>query len=95
MQGRSKDTDVENGLVDTAVEGEDGTNCEINIEKYTLPRIKYIASGKLLYNTGSSTWCYMMTLRGGTGGRVVGTFKRERIYVYLRLIHIIVQLCCA
>ena len=33
--------------------------------KHTLPYIKQIASGKLPYNTGSSTWCSVMTKEGG------------------------------
>ena len=33
-------------------------NWESSIEIYTLPYAKYIARGKLLYNTGSSTQCF-------------------------------------
>lgn len=46
---------------------------------YTLPCIKQTASGRLLYSAGS-------TLMGGMGAR-----KRERIYVYIWLIHFIVS----
>ena len=47
MQGRSKDTDVENGLVDTAVEGEDGTNWESNIEKIYITTYKIHSKWKV------------------------------------------------
>ena len=61
FQGRNKDTEVEDGLVGTVREGEVGTNWESSIEIYTLPCVKQIASGKLLYNTGSSTQCSVTT----------------------------------
>ena len=38
-------------------------------ETYTLPYIKQIAGGKLLYNTGSSVWCTVTTQRGRMGWR--------------------------
>ena len=40
MQGRKRDTDIENTLVDTAGEGEGGMNGESNIETYALPYVK-------------------------------------------------------
>ena len=46
-------TDTENGLVDTAEEGEARRNLESSIDSYTLSCVKYITSRKLLYNTGS------------------------------------------
>ena len=69
--------------------GEGGSNWEIRIDIYTLTFIKYIASGKLLYGTGSSGCCSVMTQRGGI--RVRGRLKREGIYICLQLIHFIVQ----
>ena len=51
----------ENGHVDTAGEGGGGTNWEIRIDIYTLPCVKLIASGNLLYSTGSSAQCSVMT----------------------------------
>ena len=53
MQGRNRDADVENGCVDTGGEG-GGMNWEVRIDIYTLPRVQQIASGNLLYSTGSS-----------------------------------------
>ena len=39
--------------VDTAGEGESGTNGESSIDIYTLSCVKYTATDKLLHNTGS------------------------------------------
>ena len=39
MQGRNRDTEVENGYVDTGREAEGGTNWEMRI--LTLPAVKY------------------------------------------------------
>ena len=40
LQGRNRDADVENGLVDTVKEGEGGMNWESSIERYPLPCVK-------------------------------------------------------
>ena len=61
LQGGNRDTDVVNGPVDVAGEGEGGMNWESSIDIYTLPCAKYIARRKLLYNTGSSAWCSVMS----------------------------------
>ena len=61
LQGRKRDADVENGLVDTGGDGEGGTNWESSMDIYTLPCVKEIASGKMLYSTGSSARCSVMT----------------------------------
>ena len=52
MQGRNKDADIENRLVDRAGE-EVGTNLESSIDIYTPLCVKYIVTGKLLSNTGA------------------------------------------
>ena len=49
LQGSSGDTDMKNRLVDTVEEGEGGMNGKSVMETYTLPHVKYIASGNLLY----------------------------------------------
>ena len=55
MRGRNRDADIENELVDTGGgEGEVRVNCESSVEIHTLPFVKQIASGKALYNIGSS-----------------------------------------
>ena len=38
-----------------------GMNWEIRIDIYTLPCVKSLASGNMLYSTGSSAWCSVMT----------------------------------
>ena len=57
LQGRNRDTDVENSLVDTVKDVEGGMNWDSNIEICILPYLRQITSGKLLYNTGRSAWC--------------------------------------
>ena len=53
MQGRNGDADIENGLMDTMREGEDGTNGESSIVAYTQSRVKWITGEKLPCNTDS------------------------------------------
>ena len=72
MQGRNGGADVENGVVHKVGEGERRTNRESSIDIYTLPCIKEIAGEKLLYKTGSPTWCFVMTEVGGMQGREGG-----------------------
>jgi len=54
---------TENRLWTQQKEGEGGTNWEYitEIYIYVLPCVKWIASGKLLYSTGSSTQCFVTT----------------------------------
>ena len=62
LQGRNRHADVQNGRVDTGEGGRGGgMNWEIGIDIYTLPCVKQIASGNLLYSTGSSAWCSVAT----------------------------------
>ena len=56
----------------------------------TLPCVKYLANGKLLDSTGSSAPCSVMTWRNGMGS-VGGRLNKEKIYVYIWLIHVVVQ----
>ena len=60
MQGRNRDTDIENRFEYTVEEGKDGTNSENSTNMHALPDVKQIASGKLQYNTWSSSWCSVM-----------------------------------
>ena len=55
MQGRNSDADVENGCVENTEGqvGEGGMNWEIQIGIYTLPCVKWIASGKLRIAQGA------------------------------------------
>ena len=49
------------------------------IRRYTLPYVKWIASGNLPYDAGSSN---LMLSRRGMGWEVGKRFKREGMYVY-------------
>lgn len=42
---------------------------------------KQLASGRLLWNTGSAAWCSVMTERGGTGIGEGGSRGEEYIYI--------------
>ena len=54
MQGKNRDTDVENRLVDTVAEGEERVRqTESSTKTYTLPYVKQIADGKLLITQGA------------------------------------------
>ena len=55
---------------------EGGMNWEIGTDIYTLPCVKQIASGNLLYSTRSSAWCSTVTYMDGMVG---GGSKREGI----------------
>ena len=55
------DTDVENKLVDTKGGSVGGMNWEIGIDIYTLLCIKQITNENLLYSTGNSTQCSLVT----------------------------------
>ena len=48
--------------------------------KHTLPYVKQLASGNLLCDKGSSTWCSVKTERGGLGWEIGERFKREKIH---------------
>ena len=61
MHDRNRDADVDNGHVNTAGEGEGGMNRDIRFGINTLPHVKQIASGNLLYSTGSSARCSVVT----------------------------------
>ena len=56
--------------------------------KLTLPYVKYIANGNLLYGSGNSNRGSVPPQRGRMGREMGGRFKREGIYVYLWLIHV-------
>ena len=45
--------------------------------KLTLPYVKQIANGNLLYDSGKSNWGSVTTKRGGMGRKVGGKVKRE------------------
>ena len=62
-------------------EREGGMNWKIRIDINTLPCVGLIASGNLLYSTGSSAQCCVDP--DGWDGGVGGRSTREGIYVYI------------
>ena len=52
------------------------------METYTLPYVKQIASGNLLYDARTSEQVLCDNLEGWDGVGVGGKFKREGTYVY-------------
>ena len=88
LQGGNGETDIENRLMDMG-RGEERVRCMERVRwKLTLPYVKEIAQGNLLYGSGNSNRGSVSTWRGGMRREMGGSFKREGIYVYLWLIHV-------
>ena len=56
--------------------------------KLTLPYVRQIANGNLLYGSGNLNRGSVSTHRGGMEREMGGRLKREGIYLYLWLIHV-------
>ena len=58
LQGSNGDTDIENRHMDMGEgeKGEGGMYGQTNMETYTWPYVKWVASGNLLYDSGNSNW---------------------------------------
>ena len=63
MQNRKRDTDVQNRLLDSVGEGEDGMFRENSIETSILSRGKQITSPGWMHETGARSWCTGKTQR--------------------------------
>ena len=61
LQSRNRDTDVENKRMDTRAGGGGAGNWGIGSDIYTILRIKQITNENLLYSTGNSTQCSVVT----------------------------------
>ena len=86
--GQEGVSDIKNRLVDMG-RGEERVRCMERVTwKCTLPYVKEIANGNLLYGSGNSNRVSVSTQSGGMGTEMGGRFKREGIYVYLWLIHV-------
>ena len=57
MQNRKRDTDVQNRLLDSVGEGEDGMFQENSIETCMLSRVKPITSPGWMHETSARAWC--------------------------------------
>ena len=65
MQNRKRDTDVQNRLLDSVVEGEGGMFRENSIETGILSRVKQITSPGWMHETSAQGWCTGMTQKDG------------------------------
>ena len=70
--GRSRDADIKNRLVDTVGEGQGRMNRESSIEKYALPYAKLDSQWDLLYDEGNPNPVLFNNLEGwnGVGGEM-------------------------
>ena len=60
-----------------------GMNWEIGIDISTLPCIKQMAGGKLLYSIRSLAWCSVMTQHDGIGGEWEGGPRRREYIIHI------------
>ena len=65
MQNRKRDTDVQNGLLDSVGEGEGGMFWENSIEISILSRVKQITSPGWMHEASAQGWCTGKTQRDG------------------------------
>ena len=77
-----------------SVGGREGkTISENSIDIYTLPCVEWIASGKVLFSTGSSARCSVIDLEGcGRGWNGSGAREGGDMYIY---IYIYIYICRA
>ena len=79
MQNRKRDTDVQNRLLDSVGEGEDGMFRENSIETCIVSRVKQITGPGWMHETSARAWCTGKTQRnrvdreaGGGSGWGIG-----------------------
>ena len=72
MQNRTRDTDVQNRLLDSVGEGEGGMFWENSIETCILSRVKPSTSPGWMHETSAQAWCTGKTLWDGVGKEVGG-----------------------
>ena len=63
MQNSTRDTDVQNRLLDSVGDGEGGMFRENSIETSILSRVKQITSPGWMHETSARTWCTGKTQR--------------------------------
>ena len=63
MQNRKRNTDVQNRILDSVVEGEGGMFRENIIETCILSRVKQITSPGWMHETSARAWCTGKTQR--------------------------------
>ena len=72
MQNRKRDTDVQNGLLDSVGEGKGGMFRENSIETCILSTVKQITSPGGMHETSAQGWCTGKTQRNRVEGEVGG-----------------------
>ena len=72
MQNRKRDTDVQNRLLDSVGEGEDGIFQENSIETCILSIVKQITSPGWVHVTSAQAWCTGKTQRDWVERKVGG-----------------------
>ena len=84
LQGKNRDRDIENRPVNTAGEGDGGTNWESSVHLYTLPCAKQIAGSSRITQGAqpSALWSSTGVRWGVRWGVGWGGLGREEIYVY-------------
>ena len=88
MQGNNGETDIKNRLMDTGRKEERVRCMERVTRKLTLPYVKQITNGNLLYISGNANRGSVSIKRGGRGREMGGRFKKEGTQVSLWLIHV-------
>ena len=72
MQNRKRDTDVQNGLLDSVGKGQGRMFCENSIETSILSRVKQITSPGWMHETIAQAWCTGKTQRDRVEREVQG-----------------------
>ena len=72
MQNRKRDTDVQNRLLDSVGEGEDGMFRKNSIETCILSIVKQITSPGWMHDTSAQGWCTGKIQREGIEREVGG-----------------------
>ena len=72
MQNRKRDTDVQNRLLDSVVEGKGGMFRENSTETCILSRVKQITSPGWMHETSAWSWCAGKTQRNWVEREVGG-----------------------
>ena len=72
MQNRKRDSDVQNRLLDSVGEGNDGVFQENSTETCILSRVKQITSPGWMRETSARAWCTGKTQRDGMEREVGG-----------------------
>ena len=75
MQNRTRDTDVQNRLLDSVGDGEGGMFQENSIETCILSRVKQITSPGWMHETSARTWCTGKTQRDRAEREVGGEIE--------------------